>query len=49
MIQERNVRATFDRNNNRNPKSRERAVLAEINKDLLTGLVSIPARNTLPR
>ena len=27
----------------RNPKSREWAVLAETDKDLLTGLVSIPA------
>ena len=33
----------------RNPKSLEKAVLTEIDKDLLTGLVSIPARNTLPR
>ena len=33
----------------RNPKPRQRAVLAEIDKDLLTGLVSIPARKIVIR
>ena len=50
MIHEHNEWATVDKSNMSQSKiSRERAVLAEIDKDLLTGLVSIPASNTLHR
>ena len=48
MIKEHNVAATFDKSNLSQSKSRERAVLADMDEDSVRGLVAIPARIFFP-